>query len=159
MNGQEPVSEPPFCARCLMMGADHGAVDHLQGIRSRPAFVQRVHDLLPPPRQGPAPKLAADAGPRAELLRQVSPRRSGASDPENPIQNKSVVQWLASVRGAGGQNEGFMKRPILVRHQVSCQAGLHRRYKLESRSARLVKPFSQHELAIPRSREKWNPAS
>ena len=30
-----------------MMGANYGAVDHLQGIGNQPTFVQRVHDLLP----------------------------------------------------------------------------------------------------------------
>jgi len=39
-----------------------------------------------------------------------------------------------------------VKGPFLVRHQVSCQAGLHRRYQLESRSARPVNPFCQHGL-------------
>jgi hypothetical protein len=39
-----------------------------------------------------------------------------------------------------------VKRPFLVRHQVSCQAGLHRRYQLESRSASRVNPFCQHSL-------------
>lgn len=44
---QNPVAESPFSARCLMMGANHGAVDHLQCVRDRAAFVQGVHDLLP----------------------------------------------------------------------------------------------------------------
>lgn len=57
-----------------------------------------------------------------------------------------MVQGFASVRGAGGKDEAFMKRPLLVRHQVSCQAGLHRRYQLESRSDRHVNPFCQHDL-------------
>ncbi|MDQ7775225.1 MAG: DUF2285 domain-containing protein [Paracoccus aminovorans] len=39
-----------------------------------------------------------------------------------------------------------MKRPFLVRHQVSCQAGLHCRYQLESRSGHPVNPFCQHHL-------------
>jgi hypothetical protein len=41
-----------------------------------------------------------------------------------------------------------VKRPLLVRHQVSCQAGLHRRYQLETRSERPVNHFCQHGLAF-----------
>jgi hypothetical protein len=41
-----------------------------------------------------------------------------------------------------------VKRPFLVRHQVSCQAGLHRRYQLESRSEHPVNPFCQHGLRL-----------
>jgi hypothetical protein len=43
-----------------MVGADHSAVDHLECIRQDPAFVQGLHDLLPEPRQDPAPELALD---------------------------------------------------------------------------------------------------
>ena len=40
-----------------------------------------------------------------------------------------------------------MKRPCRIRHQVSCEDGLHHRYKLEARSDRPVNPFCQHALA------------
>lgn len=86
-----------------MMGADHGAVDHLQGVRDKPALVQRIHDLFPEPHQGPTPELTVDTGPLAELLREVTPRRSRAGDPENPIQNKPMVRGLAPVRGSDRQ--------------------------------------------------------
>jgi hypothetical protein len=83
-----------------MMGANHGAVDHLEGIRHQPALVQGFHDLLPQPCQRPAPELAVDARPLAELFWQVTPWRAGARDPENPIQNKAMVGGFAPVRGA-----------------------------------------------------------
>ena len=129
-----------------MMGADHGAVDHLKGIGYQPALIQGLHDLLPEPCQGPAPELTIDAGPLSKLFRQVTPGRPRARDPENPIQNKAMVQGFALVRCADCQDEAFVKRPLVVRHKVSCQAGLHRRYQLESRSARNVNPFCQHGL-------------
>ena len=138
LNGQDPVAESPFCARCLMMGANDSAVDHLQGIR----------DFFPQPRKRPAPELAIDRRPLAKLVGQVTPRRPRARNPENPIQNKAMVRGFASVRGARSQDEALMKRPFLVRHQVSCQAGLHRRYQLESRSPRHVNLFCQHGLAF-----------
>jgi hypothetical protein len=39
-----------------------------------------------------------------------------------------------------------MKRPRFVRHQVSCQSGLNRRYQIEPRSARPVIPFCRRDL-------------
>ena len=87
-----------------MVRANHGAVDRLQGVRHHPAFVQRVHDLLPEPRQCPAPELPVGARPLAELLWQVAPRRARVSGPENPIKIKSVIGGLRPIRGADGQN-------------------------------------------------------
>lgn len=54
-----------------------------------------------------------------------------------------MVLGIASIRDADGQDETFLKRLFFVRHQASCQAGLHRRYQLELRSAHLVNPFCQ----------------
>jgi len=129
-----------------MMSANHGAVDHLQRIRHDPALVQRLQDLFPQPRQRPAPELPIDRRPFAELFRQVAPGRPRSGDPENPIQNKPMVRGLAAVRRTDSQDEAFKERPLVVRHQVSCHAGLHCRYQLESRSPRPVNPFCQHAL-------------
>ena len=49
-----------------MMGADHGAVDHLQGTRHGLAMVQGVHDLFPEPSERPALELAIHARPFSE---------------------------------------------------------------------------------------------
>ena len=94
------VSGFPFCARWLMVGADHSAVDHQKGIGNQPGLVQCVHDLLSGPRKGPTSKLAVDAGPLAELFRQVTPRDGGARGPENANQNNRMVRGFASIRGA-----------------------------------------------------------
>ncbi|MGN7871681.1 3'-5' exonuclease [Paracoccus sp. 22332] len=57
-----------------------------------------------------------------------------------------MVRGLAAVRRTDSQDEAFKERPLVVRHQVSCHAGLHCRYQLESRSPRPVNPFCQHAL-------------
>lgn len=128
------------------MGANHGAVDHLKGVWDRAALVQGVHDDLPQPYQRPAPELTVNARPFSEPIRQVAPRSTRPRDSENTIQNKAMVGGFALIRGAGGQNEAFKKRPLFVRHQVSCQAGVRRRYQLESRSTHDGNPFCQHGL-------------
>lgn len=134
-----------------MMGASHGAVDHLERIRHKSVFVQGCHDLPPQPCRDPAPELAADTGPLAELFGQVAPRGAHPCGPENPIRNKAVVRGLAPAGGTDGQNEASVEGLFLARHQVSCQAGLHRRYQLESRSTCPVNPFCQHDLAATNS--------
>lgn len=55
-----------------------------------------------------------------------------------------MVQRVAPVRHSERQNEALMERPLRVRPQVSCQAGLHRRDQLDSRSDRHVNPCCQH---------------
>ena len=69
----------------MMMGADHGAINHLQLVRRDPSVVQGVQDVLPQPCERPAAELAVDRGPLAELFGQVAPRRAGSCDPENTI--------------------------------------------------------------------------
>ena len=136
-----------------MVSANHGAVDHLERVRHGPAAVQCLHDVLPEPGQRPAPELPVDARPLAELFGQVSPRSPGPGDPEHAIQNTAVIDRFAPVRRADGQDEGLEESPLLVRHQVSCQAGLHRRYQLESRLPLGVNPFCQHGLVNDQRRQ------
>ena len=128
-----------------MMGADHSAVDHLQGVRHGLALVQGLHDLFPEPGQRPTPEPEIIARPFAKRLGQIAPRSPCAGNPENPIKNKAVIGGFASIRGADSLAEPFKERPLLVRHQVSCQADLHRRYQLDSRLAGRVNPFCQHD--------------
>ncbi len=59
---------------------------------------------------------------------------------------QAVVGGIAPVRGADSHNEPLKERPFSVRHKVSCQAGLHRRYQLESCLRRGGFPFCQHCL-------------
>lgn len=57
-----------------------------------------------------------------------------------------MVGGFAPVRGVDGEYEALKERPFLVRHKVSCQAGLHRRSQLELSSKTDVNPFCQHDL-------------
>ena len=128
----KPWRRVPLSTRCLMVRADDGAVDHLQGIWHCPALVQGLQDVLAEARECPAPELSVDARPFAELGRQVSPWYAGAGDPENAIKDEAMVGRPAPVRVTDSTNEMFKEHPFLVRHEVSCQAGLLRRYQHES---------------------------
>ncbi len=98
-----------------MMGANHGAIDHLQGVRNDPAFVQLLQDQLPETAERPSSKLPIDTRPLTELFREIPPRRTGAGNPEKTIKNSAVVGGFAPIRGADRQDERFKERPLIRR--------------------------------------------
>ena len=124
-----------------MMGADHGAVDHLQFVWRNPRMVQRVQDVLPKSGQGPAPELAVDRRPLIEFFRQVTPPRSRPGNPENPIQNKTVIGRLAPVRVPNCPNEALEKHPLIVRYQLRTKLFSHVAKSLNHRTQIKGIPF------------------
>lgn len=132
MNGQEPLSESPFCAGRMMMGADHGAVDHLKLVWRNPGVVQGIQDVLPQSGKGPAAELPVDRRPLSELFGQVTPWCAGPRDPEHSIQNNTMIRRLSPIRLPDGTNEAFEEGPLVVGYQVACQAHLPRGDELES---------------------------
>ena len=73
-----------------------------------------------------------------------------ASEPaplEEPISAPLEAPVLVAEAEYDSQDEPLKERPLLVGHQVSCQAGLHRRYQLESCLTATVNPFCQHGLS------------
>jgi len=106
------------------MRPDDGAVDHLQAVRDTLGVVQRLQQQVPKPRKAPAPELAVDRRPLAEVIRQVAPRRPGPRDPENPIQNKAMILRGAAPPRSSLDHKGRKERPLLVAHQSSDQATL-----------------------------------
>lgn len=109
-----------------------------------PLWIKAPMTLIPEPRNCPTPELSVDTGPLAKFFWQVTPRRTRSCNPENPIKNNAVVGRFASVRSANSQDEVLEEQPLLVRHEVSFQVGLHCTYQLEPRSAVGRNPFCQH---------------
>src|SRR5690554_4480349 len=103
--------------------------------------------ILPQPCEGPSTELAANRRPLAELFGQVPPRRAGPDDPENPIQNKTMIGWFAPVRMPNGMDEPLEEGPLVVGYQIARQEHLPRRDDLESQTAERWNPFCQHDLA------------
>lgn len=134
------------------MRPDDGTVDHLHAVRNRFAGVENLQDRLPQPRKRPAPELAINRGPFAEFLGQVSPRRAGAGDPENPVQHSSMVNWLAAVRLTHRPQKRFKERPFRIRHQIPRQDSLQSQSYLESRQA---PPVNLEASVRSRSRLLW----
>ena len=136
----------------MLVGADHGAVDHLQGVWNGAALVQGIEHEFPQPGKRPAAELAIYAGPLSELLGQVAPGGAGAGDPENAIRNKAMVGGPAPVGFADGGEKRREERSLLVRHEIACQDDLPRRWHLESRFRHEGNPFCQQDLVVERFR-------
>lgn len=116
----------------MMMGADHCAVDHLKLVWRNPGVVQSIQDVFPQSGKGPAAELPVDRRPLSELFGQVTPWCAGPCDPENSIQNKTMIGWLAPVRVTNSIDEPLEKSPLIVGYKVARQALLPRRDELES---------------------------
>lgn len=129
-----------------MVGPDDGRVDHLHVAGPRPAVIKRIEGQLPQTGQRPAAKLAIDAGPFAELFRQIAPLRPGSSDPENAIENPSMIRSRSTAATANCDNEIPEERPFSVIHQQPCQDRLPRENDLESRFSRFGNPVCQQVL-------------
>jgi hypothetical protein len=110
-----------------MMRPNDGAVDHLNLAGSRATVVESIENQVPQACQRPAPELAIDARPFAELLRQVPPLRSSARNPEYPVQHKPMVRRRPAATPPNGNDERLKKRPFSVFHQQSSQDSLLRK--------------------------------
>ena len=107
-----------------MMRPDDGAVDHLHAVRDVFGGAQCFQEKLPNPRDRPTSELSVDRPPLAEVIRKVPPLRTGTGDPEDAIQDKSMIARWAPSFGAGFDQEWLKERPLVVAHQVSDQDAL-----------------------------------
>lgn len=80
---------PPFCRRGLLVGANGGAVDHLDV-----AVVRRgdsVHQPIPDACLPPSHKAVVAGGARPVALGQVAPWCSRSKHPEDAVQRAAVI--------------------------------------------------------------------
>src|SRR5262249_7543117 len=79
----------------MLMHADDRCVDHLHS--SVMSAGERAHDLGPDARSSPANEAIVASGVWAELLRQVAPWRCRSQDPEDAVEDGTVVHpWHAA---------------------------------------------------------------
>jgi len=92
------------------MHADDRRVDHLHG--GIMGASQSVHDLGPDARPPPANEAIVASSVRTEVVRQVAPRRSRSQDPEDAIEDTTVVHpWHAARLVRQHRLDG---RPLIV---------------------------------------------
>ncbi|SCB56097.1 hypothetical protein GA0061098_10744 [Bradyrhizobium shewense] len=78
------------------MHADNGGVDHLDSgiMGSGKRFYEAAPNTSPPPPNEPV----VASRVRTKRLGQIAPRRSGSQDPENAIEDTSVVHLRNATR-------------------------------------------------------------
>jgi hypothetical protein len=85
----------PTSAWAVLMHADNGGVNHLHG--SVMGGRQCVHGLGPHSGSSPTDEAIVAGSIRAEVARQVAPWRSRSQDPEDSVENSSVIHpWHAA---------------------------------------------------------------
>lgn len=97
------MAQPPFCDRCLLMGADHGIVGHLERIQDKPALIQGLKYPLPKTPQCPALALA-----KTDDHLPNSPDRSSHDDPVRTTQQIAIrtSRCFLSLRPFGARITG-----------------------------------------------------
>jgi hypothetical protein len=81
------------------------------------------------------------------MLVQIAPRDTRSRNPENPIQNKTVIPRSTPAAGATLNHKWLKTRPFLVAHQTTNQDSLPESY-LESEITLVENPLCQHVLAL-----------
>ena len=128
-----------------MVRPDYSAVDHLQAGVPAAAVVEGFEEKLPQARQRPAPELAINRCPFAEVFVQITPGNTGSRNPENPIQNKPMIPRTPPAARTTLDHERLKTSPFLVAHQSPDQGSLPKSH-LESDTHPLGNPLCQHVL-------------
>src|SRR3546814_8821313 len=106
------------------MCPDYRAVDHLKAGVAATAVVERFEHQLPQTGQRPAPELAVNRRPFAEMLVQIAPRDTRSRNPEYTIQNKAMVPGAPATPSASFDHERLKAAPLFVAHQTTDQGNL-----------------------------------
>jgi hypothetical protein len=77
-------------------------------------MVRRIQDVLPQPGQGPAAEPEVGRRPPPEFFAQPAPGRTNSFDPENTIQNKTMIHWLPAIWVSNGPNKALDEGPFIV---------------------------------------------
>ena len=96
----------------MQMCFDDRAVDQEQRFVID-ANAERESQRLPVARDGPPPKSPVDRRPLAELLRKVAPRRPRSRDPDNRLDEPSIVTPTWTAKTEAGDERGKLG-PFLV---------------------------------------------
>ena len=130
-----------------MVRPDYCAVDHLQTGVAPAAVIEGFEEQLPQARQRPAPKLAVNRRPFAEMFVQIAPGNACPRDPENPIKNKAMILRATTTARAALDHEWRKTSPFSVTHHTPDHGSLLKSY-LESDTTLFGNPLCQHFLVV-----------
>jgi len=122
---------PLFYRRGLLVGANGGAVDHLDG-----AVVSGgdgIHQPTPYARLPPSHEAVVAGGARAVALGQVTPRRTGAQHPEDAVQHAAIID-ARHASGLVGQQR-LDHTPLEVGQVVSAHVGAESTFTQKGKSS------------------------
>ena len=117
----------------LMCAHDGGIDDQVFEIW---IFYQRIEKTLPNALLGPSSETLEHAIPVAELFRQIPPRCPGASDPENRIDEQTIILAVSSFVSFLTRNKMLDAPPLRARkfspnqdRLLSCDLESHSRVR------------------------------
>ena len=82
------------------------------------------------------------------MIGQIAPRDTGPRNPENAVQNKTMVLRAVSPTGHAAHNERLKARLFLNAHQSTDHGRFSKNY-IESETCRFGNPVYPHDLAPP----------
>ena len=129
-----------------MVRPDYCAVDHLQTGVAAAAVVEGFEQQLPQTGQRPAPELAVNRRPFAEMFMQITPGNARPRNPEYPIKNKAMIPRTPPAARTAFNHEGLKTDPFFITHQTPNHGSLLKSH-LESETNPLGNPFCQHFLS------------
>ena len=113
-----PDFDPPFCPSRMLMCSNDRAIDSMRFPIDLPISIllllQRLQDSLPDPCLLPAIKAAGDCPMGTISLRQITPGRAGSQNPQDSIENASMILcWAPDVRFLRWK-QGAQLLPLLI---------------------------------------------
>ena len=118
------------------MHADNGRVDHLHG--GVMSAGQCAHDLGPDARSSPANEAIVASGVRTEVVRQVAPGCPRSQDPEDAIEDTTVIHPRHAARLV--RQHRLDGSPFIVGEFVAHDSALQVRGLNHGSAVRLNKP-------------------
>lgn len=131
----------------IVNGHPNGAIDDLMPWADRTAppavtttltlgVVQHVERQILEPGERPPAKLPIDRRPTSEELGQMAPLGTGARDPEDAVEHKTMILRPPVAVWASPRHERLEERPLLIAHQFPSQRRLPPKATLNRSRAR-----------------------
>ena len=113
---------PLFCARGMLVRADDGGIEHeIFEVRT---ITQRIEDTIPYAFLGPSSETLERTVPVAEFIGQIAPRCSSPCDPQNGIDEQTIVLAVPPLVTFFTRTIPLNPRPMRVRQFPPNQARL-----------------------------------
>lgn len=144
---------PPFCPSRMLVRSDDRPIDAVLlpvdlafGIG---LLLQGFKHLLPHAGFHPSGKAAGHRAPRTIVLWQVSPRGSSPQDPENPMENQTMLVCWTTHAWLLWRQQGSQLLPLLIRQCFSSHPPASRLIRF-CKQALALNPLHSVKLASPR---------